>query len=287
MNADPAVRQPAHAGTFYPAEPERLGALVDRLLGKAEPSPRAGRLVAALVPHAGLDYSGRIAALGWEAVGAADPESVLLLGTDHAGLAGGAAVWTGGAWTGPFGSVPVDEELVARVLELGPPFVADDAAHLDEHSLEVQMPFVARVCSGARIVPVLIGARSPDAAEVAGRMLGELVAELDARGRRAIIVASSDFAHYPSDVVARRVGRLMLRPLLQLDAPGLLAAEHEARRLPGVVCGMCGLEPALALVAAARALGGAGRLLGEATSAEVPLGDRGHTVGYAAVAISR
>jgi AmmeMemoRadiSam system protein B len=283
--AEGAARRPAHAGTFYPADPARLAALVDRLLRGPPPPPVPGRLAGALVPHAGLEYSGPVAAAGWRIVAAARPATLVLLGTDHAGRAQGAGVWTGGPWIGPFGSVPVDERLAERLAGLGPPFAADDAAHHDEHSLEIQLPFVARLCPEARIVPVLVSPRSPETAEIAGGLLGGLLTEVDAADRRVIVVASTDFAHYPSEPVAREVGRRMIEPLLALDVAGLLAAERDVRRLPGVACGMCGLEPAVALVAALLALDARhGRVLCEATSADASAGDRRRTVGYAAMA---
>lgn len=282
MTSRPGGRSPAHAGTFYPSRPERLLALVDSLLrGASQPEHRD--LLGVLVPHAGLEYSGRIAALGWSAVSARRPRSIVLLGTDHAGLAEGAAVWCDGPWRGPFGSVPIEERLVQRLVDLGPPFLADDAPHLDEHSLEVQMPFIARACPRASIVPVLVGTRSPDSAEQVGRLLGEMVAEADEPNRPAI-AASSDFAHYPAASVAREVGRMMLEPILELDGHGLLVADRQARQMAGVACGMCGLEPAVALLSAMRVLGARAEVLGEATSADGRPGETSRTVGYAAVA---
>lgn len=279
----PDGRPPAHAGTFYPSQPERLAALVDSLL-RAAPRYEGRDLLGALLPHAALEYSGRIAALGWSAVAALRPRSIVMLGTDHAGLVDGAAVWCDGPWLGPFGSVPIDERLVQRLVELGAPFLADDASHLDEHSLEVQLPFIARACPGACIVPVLVGASTPRIAEQAGRALGGLVAALSDPQRPLAIVASSDFAHYPAAAVARDVGRIMLAPILELDGRGLLLADRQARQLPGVACGMCGLQPAVALLSALRVLGARAEVLGEATSADAWPRDASRTVGYAAVA---
>lgn len=286
MNGGPRGRPPAHAGTFYPAQPARLAALVDSLLRGA--SRVEGRdLLAVLVPHAGLEYSGRTAALGWSAVAGLGPRSIVLLGTDHAGLADGAAVWCDGPWLGPFGSVPIDERLVQRLVDMGPPFHADDAPHLDEHSLEVQLPFIARACPSSRIAPLLVGSSDPRTADEAGRMLGQLVAEMGDPDRPVAIVASSDFAHYPSATVARDVSRTMLAPILELDGRDLLVADRRARQLPGVACGMCGLQPAVALLSALRVLGARAEVLGEGTSADAWPGEASRTVGYAAVAFRR
>lgn len=284
------VRPPAHAGTFYPADPADLGALVDRLLTEAAPALpdlEIGRLVGAIVPHAGLEYSGAIAALGWTAVAALHPATIVLVGTDHGGRASGVAAWTGGPWRNPLGEVGVDASLAERIAALGPPFHADDRAHLGEHSLEVQLPFLVRACPGATIAPLLVGPGSSVGLRSAGDRLGGLLAGVEP-GKTIVVVASTDFAHYPADVVAREVNRFMLEPILRLDEDelGRREAEVERRRADGLVCGMCGVDPARFTLAAARRMGAArGTLLGEATSADAEPRDARRTVGYAAVAL--
>lgn len=284
-----ATRAPAYAGTFYPATPADLRSLVaDMLFEVGHPAVvPADRLEGVLVPHAGLAYSGRIAALGWSLVGEAAPSSVVILGTDHGGRADGVAVWDGDDWVGPFGSVGIDHALARRILDLGVPFVADEQAHLDEHSIEVQLPLMTATCPDARAVMLSVGLRSVRAATAAGALLGRLLRTIGEEDRMPILVASSDFAHYPPDAVARDVDRRMLEHLLRLDAEGLWNEEVVVRGLRGVACGMCGIAPAAMLLGALRELGAEGTLLGHATSADVPPHDPGRTVGYAAVAFTR
>ena len=284
-------RQPAHAGSFYPADGRRLGELVDGLLADAEPRLPPippSTIVGAITPHAGLVYSGPVAAMAWAAIATADPTTILLVGADHGGRAAGAAVWTDGPWRGPFGDISIDHGLADRIVALGPPFAADDSAHDDEHSIEVQLPFVARACPGARIAPVLIGGRSRDVAETAGVWLGRLVAGLRSGGERAVLVASSDLAHYPPAALAREIDELVLRPILRLDERDLQRVEDGIRAsgTPEVACGVCGLEAIRCVLAAAEEAGAThGVLLDEATSADVPGADPGRTVGYAAGAL--
>jgi MEMO1 family protein len=284
-------RPPAHAGTFYPAGAARLGELVDRLLADAVhrlPDLDTSRVVGAILPHAGLEYSGAVVALGWAMIGALRPDILVLAGTDHGGRASGVAVWTGGAWGNPLGEVRIDAPLAERVAALGPPFRADDRAHLGEHSLEVQLPFIARACPRARIVPLLVSPEYRAAPQVDGARLGSLLAEIRAAGETVLLVASSDFAHYPSDAVAREVNRFMLEPILRLDEAelGRREAEIERRGTAGLVCGMCGVDPARFTLAAARQMGATrGTVLGEATSADAEPRDTCRTVGYAAVVL--
>lgn len=287
------IRRPAHAGTFYPASPAALGRLVDEQLGAPAHGPGrqdARRPVGLVVPHAGLVYSGPIAAAAWATLRAQPPATLVLAGTNHyvAGLLG-VAVWPSGTWRVPLGDVPVDAALAGRILDLGVPFAAAPEAHLREHSIEVQLPFVARACPGTAIVPLLVSLESTGDDMAAGARLGELLAAERAAGRDVALVASSDFAHYPPAAEAEAVTRALLPPLLALDAEELARREAGVRYagIPGIACGMCGIEPVLFAVAAWRAMGlGAGTLLASGTSADVPGGDPERAVGYAAVAFA-
>jgi hypothetical protein len=285
-----APRPTAVAGTFYPAEPGRLGQLVDTLLaGAAAAAQPAGMgmesIVGGLVPHAGLVYSGAIAALTWTLAGEIAPTTVVLAGTDHQASAAGVGVWTGGPWQTPLGEVPVDRDLALRVAGLGPPFAPDDDAHFLEHSLEVQLPLLLRACPGARIVPLAVSPRLRTHAD-AGARLGRLLAELRSGGDRILLIASSDMAHYPPARVCEEVDDRLLVPLLELDGEALDELEAAVLRagMPGLVCGLCGIDPVRFTLAAVAEMGATqGILLGKATSADAG-GHPRRTVGYAAAA---
>ena len=283
-------RQPAVAGTFYEARPGRLDSIVTILLARAAKAPKSESVapddvLGLLVPHAGLAYSGSIAARGWALAGQIGPTTIVLAGTDHQAWAEGGGVWTGGPWLTPLGEVAIDDELAAEVAKMGPPFAPDDAAHLTEHSLEVQLPLLARACPAARIVPLAVSPRLASHAE-AGVMLGRLLAGRHAAGERILLVASSDMAHYPPAGVCEETDAEMLEPLLRLDADQLAATEAAVLKAnrPGLVCGMCGIDPVRVSLAALTEMGATrGILLGAATSADAG-GDPRRTVGYAAAA---
>jgi hypothetical protein len=283
-------REPAVAGTFYPADPGRLGSLVDALLTGAAAVPRPQELAGAtvvglLVPHAGLVFSGPVAATSWRLAGEIGPTTIVLAGTDHQAWASGVGVWTGGAWRTPLGEVQVDQQLAHRIVGLGPPFAADDSAHDAEHSLEVQLPLLIRSCPAARIVPLAVSPRLRGHAE-AGNRLGSLLGDLRAAGESILLVTSSDLAHYPPANVCEAVDRQLIEPLLRLDGEALLALETRLLQsgLPGLVCGLCGIDPVRFSLAALTAMGATqGHLLVAATSADAG-GDRRRTVGYAAAA---
>ena len=290
----PALRRPAVEGAFYPADPAELDALIDGCVAEAAPLvARAGRAAASgrdlagvLVPHAGLVYSGVVAAAGWLAVRASEPDVVVLLGTNHgAAWLDGVGAWETGAWQTPSGRTMIDEPTATAILALGPPFTVDRAAHLGEHSIEVQLPFLGRLLPNARIVPLAVSAGVGQPAREAGRRLGGLLGRQRGAGRRIVIAISSDMAHYPVDGVCRRVTRDLLPSLERIRPEALAATERRvvADGRPSVVCGMCGIEPAVLGLAALEAMGATGGVtLAAATSADVG-GPADRTVGYLAM----
>jgi AmmeMemoRadiSam system protein B len=230
-------------------------------------------------------YSGAVAAASWVSLGA-DVETVLIAGTNHYAWFDGIGVWPGGAWETPLGPVEVDRAWCDALLALGGPFTAGVAPHEAEHSIEVQLPLLARALPAARIAPFAVSLGSGDACIAAGRRLGRRLGDRLARGERVALVASSDLAHYPAEGLAREVDARVLEPILALDPEGAFDGERalRGRRLPGVACGMCGVEPVTFALAALREAGaGRSRLLAHATSADVPGGDPDRVVGYAAV----
>ncbi len=315
------IRPPAVAGAFYPADPGTLAALVDRLLadaarrsggetapigipGAASDRAPAGPPLGVLVPHAGLVYSGAVAAAAWRLLGTGPAPTVVILGTNHRDpRLDGVGAWDGTAWETPFGPVAVDHELAAAIIALGPPFDLDRATHGREHSIEVQLPVLARVSPAARIVPLSVGTGTGPEARAAGARLGRLLGE-KAAGRTVddgpvVLAISTDMAHYPPDETCRAITTALAPAILALDPDALAQLEWDVRRatfgLPGpghrgpaaVACGMCGIEPAVLGLAALAAMGASrGRVLAAATSADAG-GDPEQTVGYLAVRFDR
>ena len=289
------VRQPSVAGTFYPAQAQRLAALVDALLADAERGHAADELVhgapgGLLVPHAGLVYSGGVAAAAWRLSGPAPdetPPTAVILGTNHGAFwLDGVAAWETGSWRTPLGDVEVDADLAAAIVALGPPFAIDRAAHGGEHSIEVQLPILQTVRPATRIVPLSVAAGVGRPAVEAGTRLGDLLGRRRAAGQPAILAISSDMAHYPSSRDCARVTTELLPWILAADPVALADAERTVaeRGTPGLVCGMCGIQAAVLGLAALRAMGATrGTRLAAATSADAG-GPADRTVGYLAAA---
>jgi AmmeMemoRadiSam system protein B len=190
------TRPPAVAGTFYPADPRRLSAEVAGLLAVAAvelPSPPK----AVIAPHAGYIYSGPIAASAFAPLrGCARMKArVILIGPAHYAWVPGIAAPTVDAFETPLGSVPLDHAALAAISDL--PFVLrDDAAHMPEHALEVELPFLQSVLADFSLVPLLVGDATPEqVARVLERLWG---------GPETLIVVSSDLSHYLGSDAARQ-----------------------------------------------------------------------------------
>ncbi len=142
------VRRPVVAGTFYPGHPGALEKAVAGCIGDTDTAPATG----GIVPHAGYIYSGSTAGAFFAAANV--PDRVVLLGPKHTHAGADFALWPAGSWETPLGEVPVDEDLAAAVLERCPGLEPEEAAHREEHSLEVVLPFVQYVNREAKIVPI-------------------------------------------------------------------------------------------------------------------------------------
>jgi hypothetical protein len=265
-----ADREPAVAGRFYEGDPLALEREVRTCL--AAP---AGRIPAlgVVAPHAGYVYSGAIAGAVYARV--LVPPRVVVLGPNHTGLGRPAALWPpGGGWRTPLGKVPVSGPLT-EALAACPLVELDRAAHLREHSLEVQIPFLELVRPDVEIAALCLGPL--DVGECAE--VGEAVADA-ARAHGALVVASSDMSHYIPAARAREKDRLAIDRILALDPEGL----HRTVRREGIT--MCGVVPATVMLFAARALGATKAELVRYGSSGDVTGDDREVVGYAGLVVS-
>ena len=281
-------REPVVAGMFYPAEPERCEAELARLLDSSRRTVPEGRYFAGLVPHAGWTFSGPTAAKTFAALAASGtPDSLVILGAVHVWGVTRAALFPSGSWVTPLGPVQVDQALAERIRAEGGGLIVDNArAHAEEHSIEVQLPFVRYLFPQAAIVPLMVPP-SQDAAAV-----GEAVARaVRPRGGAVYILGSSDLTHYgprygfaprgigPGALTwAHESDRRLLEEVVQMRADAALERALEDRSA-------CGGGAIAALVAAARSLGATkGVILEQTTSHDVhPMGAPSDFVGYAAV----
>jgi AmmeMemoRadiSam system protein B len=271
-----AVREPAVAGSWYPGAADVLASEVDRYLAAAHPQPPRGALAALISPHAGLRYSGPVAAWGYSLLRDRAPRTVVLVGPSHRLAFRGASVWARGEWRTPLGALAIDEDVAARLLAAGGGIVDDPRPHLSEHSLEMQLPFVKRLAPLGRIVPLLMGSQDRDEVDALAAALAAAVPE------DALLVASSDLSHYHPAERAARLDAVVLERVRAFDAEGLMSA-LEARHEHA-----CGGGPMVAVMKAAAARGAdTASVLRYADSGDVEEGDKGRVVGYASAGFWR
>ncbi|HEX3102830.1 MAG TPA: AmmeMemoRadiSam system protein B [Terriglobales bacterium] len=265
-----SLREPAVAGRFYPANPERLRADIQSYLPSCKKTPA----IACLVPHAGYMYSGQVAAAVFSRL--ALPASCIVLGPNHTGRGHPLAIMNRGAWRTPLGEISVDCDLAEKLILEFPALSEDSAAHRLEHSIEVEIPFLQVCRPDIKFVPIAIGTGQLILLEQLGQALAEV---LKANKEPALIVGSSDMNHYEDNATTRVKDRKAIDKILALDAPGLY------QTVMNESISMCGFGPAVAMLTAARRLGAQkAELVQYATSADVS-GDHKVTVGYAGIII--
>ncbi len=277
-----AIRKPYVAGLFYAGSTERLREQIGWCFrgefgpGKI-PKPPYHALrgpVALVLPHAGYQYSGPVAAWGFAWLAEQGrPEAAVLIGTNHTGRGGRVSLGLRGAWETPLGPMEIDADLAEAILSGSLLIEVSEVAFIQEHSVEVQLPFLQYLFGGGRFVPLVMLDQRLEVAQEVGRALAGAI-----RDKPIVLIASSDFTHYEPHEQAVRKDRLAIERLLELDLSGF----YEVVREHGL--SICGYGPIASVVEAARILGlGGGRLLKHATSGEVT-GDRAAVVGYASLA---
>ena len=268
------IRPASVAGTWYPASADRLGREVDAYIAGATIDPVPAP-IAIVAPHAGLKYSGPVAAFGYKAVSRQRYAAAVLVGPSHFVGFSGVSIWPRGAWETPFGPVHVDEELAGRLAAASPQIAERPQAHGREHSLEMQLPFVAHLLPGVPIVPMVMGHQSRETAFGLGDALARV---LDGR-TDVLMVASSDLSHFEDAQTAARMDSVVVDHVERIDADGLMQAlEKEPHHA-------CGGGPMVAVLRAARQLGAtSARILKYGDSGDVS-GDKSSVVGYMAAAI--
>lgn len=276
-------RRPVVAGYFYPDKRDKLVETIEwcfkHSLGPGNlpqvSDTRIKNSIGYVVPHAGYIYSGPIAAhayydMALEGV----PETVVIIGTNHTGYGKPVSIYPEGTWETPLGELHIDSELGKRVVEYSELADFDVEAHLEEHSVEVQLPFIQYVYDGrVRVLPIVMGLHTPEAARDLARALINATRDL---GRDVIILSSSDFNHYEPHSTTVEKDMLAIRRILELNSEGFynVMLEHNIS-----ICGPGGI---MTLIEVAKSMGARCTLLKHATSGDT-WGDKSAVVGYASI----
>ncbi len=268
------LRPPAVDGRFYEGSPDRLRQEVLGCLPDTQATKQ--RFIGAVVPHAALMYSGRVAG---EFYADADlPRRLIILCPNHTGLGHHAAINREGAWRTPLGNAEIDSQLAAKLMSRTQLLKEDAAAHAREHSLEVQLPFLQQLLgSDFTFVPICLGSARYDYCEEIGEAIAEVVKDV---AEPIGIIASSDLNHYEDQATTLQKDQLAIDQVLALNPQELWRVIFDDD------VSMCGFIPTTTMLIAAKALGATKtRLLKHATSGDIN-GDYRQVVGYAAIAVA-
>ncbi len=267
------IRRACVAGQFYPGD----GAALEKAV-KAYLSPSSGkkeRAKAVIVPHAGYMYSGYVAGAVYASVEI--PDHIVLIGPNHTGLGERAAIMDSGSWETPIGSVNINEKLAGLILGNCKLFSIDAIAHMREHSLEVQLPFLYHLNKNISFVPITVMHAEFRECSIMGKAVAKAITEFK---KDVLIVVSSDMNHYESDSVTRKKDKLAIDKALALDGKGLLDITSDKDIT------MCGVIPAVIAIEAAKELKAENaRLVKYATSGDTS-NDYEQVVGYAGIIIN-
>ncbi|MEE1133514.1 AmmeMemoRadiSam system protein B [uncultured Methanobrevibacter sp.] len=276
------LRQPAVAGAFYPDNPERLANLIESCflddagvghVPKLESFEGSDYPINIMVPHAGYQYSGPIASHGYcEIVKNGFPEVFIIISPNHTGFGSEISVFNEGEWITPFGNVAVDGEFADAIIESSDIASADFSAHIREHSIEVQLPFLQYFSTDFKIVPITMGTQN----FVTSNDLSNAILEAaDKLNKSYCVIASTDLSHYNNQEKANKVDGFVLEDISEMNEFKLFEEVVQYNIT------MCGYAPVMTAISVSkRTSKNTSEILAYGTSGDVS-GDFTSVVGYA------
>jgi AmmeMemoRadiSam system protein B len=261
------IREPRVANQFYPGRDRDLK---EDLSGRIKEVEKKETVLALVSPHAGYVYSGDVAGAVYSI--AEIPNDVVVMGPNHHGLGAPFSVMAKGTWRMPSGDIQINQKLAQLMVGESRWLRADDQAHINEHSVEVQLPFIHYVQPALKFVPVVLSTADYQTCEEIGSAIARAIKSY---GEPVVIVASTDMTHYESQESAQQKDQFAMERILAMDPSGLLDTVFRNN------ISMCGVIPTTVTLIAAKQLGATkARKIAYATSGDVS-GDYSYVVGYA------
>ena len=273
------LREAAVAGSFYPAEPAQLKAMMDQMLEAAPAAQTQGEIFAAIAPHAGYPYSGPVAASTFAALRGRHYKRVVVIAPTHVEAIAFTSVYNGDGYTTPLGTIPLDKEFAHKLASSHGSIKLSAEGHTTsgergEHAIEVELPWLQHVLGNFTLVPIIMGMQNYESSRELGTALAALIAKEPAG--ETLILASSDLSHYHSYDEATRLDHRSLAAFTAWDYYSM-SRNFESRHWEA-----CGGAPIVAAMIAAERLGAnRAELLRYANSGDIT-GDHGRVVGYSA-----
>jgi AmmeMemoRadiSam system protein B/AmmeMemoRadiSam system protein A len=274
------VRQAGVAGSFYPADPKALTAMIDDLLAHATPPPVHDPILAVVAPHAGYQYTGPVAAATFAELKGRKFSRVVVIGPTHYVAFDFTSVYDGDAYATPLGTVPVDKIFARQLVKLDPTLqlsgMGQDATPAGaEHSIEVELPWLQRVLGNFQLVPIVMGDQSYESSRALGVALSKLI-QNEKTGGNTLIVASSDLSHYHTYDEAETIDHKTLGALAAWDYFSM------SRNFQARIWEACGGAPIVAAMIAAERMGANQAMVLKYANSGDTSADRTRVVGYSA-----
>ena len=274
------IREPIVAGQFYPKDKNQLSATVDSLLRKSSLPEIKGEIIALIVPHAGYQFSGEVAAHAFKTLEGEQVDTVIIVGNSHHERFDGVSVFPKGVYKTPLGEVEIDSDLAQRIIQESDRIFFRESAHQLEHSIEIEIPFLQKTLKHFKIVPILFGNSQKDDWKILGDAILKHI-----KGKNAILIASSDLSHYPPYEVAKYADKKTIDAILTGDIEHFekTIQELQQENLPNAVTFACAIDAIKTVMYVARQLGASEiKLLKYANSGD-STGDKNRVVGYSAI----
>lgn len=278
------IRKAAFAGQFYPADSSKLSKAIEYFLKDAV-TDNTGKPIALIAPHAGYIYAGQIIADSYNQAKNYKYDLIVILGTNHTTADfNKISIYPGNGFETPLGISKIDTQTAEALIKLDDDCVFYEPVHVQEHSVEVQLPFIQYLFPDVKILPVVIGTPDYEMCVKFGKVLARLI-----KDKNALIVASSDLSHYPSYDDANQVDKSTLEAAASLDFKKFetVAEQQPTTGIPNLATSACGEGPIIAAMAASKELGAdCGTIISYANSGNSLVGNRQKVVGYGSVIYS-
>jgi AmmeMemoRadiSam system protein B len=271
------IRLSAVSGQFYPEEKRELERMIDGFLKEVKIPEIEGEVFGLILPHAGYVFSGFVAAHGFKLISGKNFKNVILIGDSHYEWFDGVSVWEKGFWETPLGKIKVNEKLAKKIISHSKRFFIRDSAHLFEHSLEVQLPFLQKVLKDFEIVPIIFGSEDKDWKELAKAILNSM-------NENTLVIASSDLSHYPPFEVAQKVDSETIRAILDCDPKKFSKKIEELKeKFPDIDTFACAQDSIKTILEISKQKKAKAKLLKYQNSGDSLFGDKFQVVGYSAI----
>ena len=277
------LRKPSVAGTFYPGSRNAINSLLDKLFSSPPVrnlKPAGSEIIGLVSPHAGYIYSGKTAAYGYQRISEIGKNSTfIILGPNHYGIGPEVSIYPSGEWETPLGKISIDKDFIDKICDVcNGNIMMDASAHLYEHSIEVQIPFLQYLFGdNFKIVPICMLNQSISVSNAVAEFLYDVYLDFENKGKKVFFIASSDFSHYVQKKKAEKDDKDAIEKIISLDVRSFY--EIIGKRQISI----CGYGPIATLMFLSKKLGSSKvNLLNYSTSADTT-GDEEQVVGYASI----